>query len=1227
MRYINYTILLSILIFPCVALARNQSHNNDQSHTVVKYHKNMLNPIDSPNNKSVAYSGDKTPNILMGKKSIHTNHMSTPNSSDNRKGTIYTYYNSFFEQINKYLTICNSDIVENWEKNETDRHLRTIKDKKYDLIVLPVQESKTDNDRVARLMSSRLIAHEIKQQTNKKIMSPELALRLLGSHQITFDIDKINDLSLMVGADIVYLFKKKIENDRFVQITAILTDSNGLVKKEVSIEVESENIGNKIRDTKANFGGKIPELNIVVKDTLEVLFEDVAEQLVNKLFDSKPAEKTLIYSDQQNWILPNKINELPQKAISSIDHTVYLQFIALLTPKILDYERRRLFERSLLSLKNVDPASKYYNLLNARALFHLYRRPFALHYLKDVSLPAEKALKEFINGNLPELQNITNDIDSPLLHASSVIELNSLRFSYDKKRMDQDVYKVPNEEWRQMIVSASHDGDDWYSPDNVVFFNGLKGLYPRFDNILEKTLHGIAVIREKEVFDRNGDIFADIFGFSDDISSIKEGSSYEDTISEPDIWNLYKNISIANMLRDLRLSAQMHGSYTTAINKAKHLEVYLAGHPTFLSMYSRSLLGMSKMQKGSKRQSTLKDAYKTLQKVYSTSCEVTNDTTDADSLMNKLMRSYRVPKENHKKNREHFHRMASNGFYPSSYLQSEKSDFANYKTLPFSNTDIKSLNNKDLWNLLAEEAIDLQFESRFNGHPAKTIFLAKRYFSKGEESNGLSILRKAVESGDEDWETYSELATRLVEKEQYKEASTVYMKYPLFTNIPDGKHVAVSNYAFRAGYQLYNSGRYDEAKPLFEIAASIETGASSQYRAIQKLSLMNGDYTTFLQASLHDANRYNNFYSFYYYLTYLYILGFNADADAGFNELIKRKNSNLLWISKFIGNRAQNKSFSNVAEMTKVYIEQNHKKLMALHLLAAESIIDRHPTKTDILEMDNLERIANVNFFNESAINKFNAYLSNNILRIFKSTNYSLDIAISGSYSSFINSFSHLLNNNYKECLNSILSFYKSRNGSKDPIPLFLLPYLTMAASEEMLNDEIQELSTVLSRIEANRSLSIRKQYDLTLAEAVIHSHFNRFEKSFEFLERAYNYPEKSIFTYLSKRPMFRRYQLLQVSEWLFHKTKDKRYIDKALVWAKQSQKKEPEHAWAYSFEALYSSNNKDRIIAAAYATFLDPNSYWLSQVEKNIRRESELWWQQNNPFTIKDPEQNKQSI
>ncbi len=1137
--------------------------------------------------------------------------------------TITEYQEKFFEKEHYKIEACNSTAIGNWENAEITRNKSIIGERKYDIIVLPVQEINPTNDRVGRLLSARLVAHEIEQQTGKEVMSPELALRLLGSNQILFDNKKINELATLVSADIVYLLKRKKvgEQGRLsteVELSAVLTDNKNNIKKELFLNIGDENIRErKIFSKEYDYKKAITEL----QDTLEVQIEKVKGNIVETLFNALPQQKLNTHYSQSNpWILPDKISEIPYVAKSPIDNAAYFQLLALLTPEILSYERRRLFERSLLALQGAGKDSTFYNLLHARALFHLYRRPFALPFLEAVTSPEEIAFNEFMNGNLTGLAKIVEKIVDPLLHSIAVIELNSLQYAYQTARQKNESYKVPNNAWLALIISATHDQDIWYAPDNISFFEDLRELYPEFDILFEKTIRGSATINDEYGFEKSVQIMSDLFLLPNGKTSFENDQKYDGMVRSADIWCLYRNLSIANMLRKLKRSATVHCAYDTALETAKSLEGVMSEQPTFMYLYAKALTGKASELKGSENQVYLKRAYGLVEDVFHKTCGVTDHTLASEYLIEGQLKSAIPEEKKHWPVPKIYSRSLDQGCYPTSYLQ--PSWFCVFLGLPFTNTRIKSLENAA--EKLGDDFIDKELALRFNGHPEKASFQAKRFFKKDDIETGIAILRKAITEGDESWDTYSTLAEKIFQKGNYLEAKDILLKFPLFANPQQGNRVSNSYYAYSAGQLFFNIGQYDESKPFFEIAASLNTGAGTQYRAIQNLAIIDGNYQKALQFFYTEAQRYNNSNSYRGYLTYLHLLGMHADSDAAFQVLIKRKGFEQIWASQLVGNRIQNKNIDDIIASFPTDPLRSTEKSILAHHLAANITVDRLPSPDELTVLESVEKGNNIQL-NDGWQDVFNSQLTKNIALILPWNELAGNNIKAGSYTSFTDLTIKLKENDYHGCLKKILNFYKENGNSADPMVMFMLPYLTISTSKISSEETIKSLQSQLENL-LNDARFATRSFDIYLSEAVIHAYFKRYDDSLKALSKAYlKYYITGEFDIY--RPFNRNYQLLQISEWLFNEHGDKRFMEQALDWAKCNQKISPQHAWIYSFEALFGGDENDRVRAAAFAKYLDPNSYWLSKVQNTILKKSSTWWTKNNPFHLKDQERDERGL
>ncbi len=98
-------------------------------------------------------------------------------------------------------------------------------------------------------------------------------------------------------------------------------------------------------------------------------------------------------------------------------------------------------------------------------------------------------------------------------------------------------------------------------------------------------------------------------------------------------------------------------------------------------------------------------------------------------------------------------------------------------------------------------------------------------------------------------------------------------------------------------------------------------------------------------------------------------------------------------------------------------------------------------------------------------------------------------------------------------------------------------------------------------------------------------------------------------------RPIFTEYQYAEVCEWLFEATRDTRYRNLALDWAKKNQAFQPWFAWAYAMEARLSTNPAERGRAIAIAYYLDRKSARLGLLPKGEVANAVKEYANRNPF------------
>ncbi|MEJ2618850.1 MAG: tetratricopeptide repeat protein [Candidatus Thiodiazotropha sp.] len=1201
------TLLVSILIVSVALLFTKyykQSNEPSISNVTSKISGSkpqQSNPNSSKTTTNIPYNSDELYSKLM--QSVHLTEFQKilyGESSENGRNTPV-------------------EVPSEWEKIVTKKHAKTILSTDYDLMVLPLQLREPSFDRVGRMMSARWLAAEIASQTELKVMSPELSQRILGERHRRFDASAIKELAVLAGVKVIALYLDNLSIPGHVQkkaaFIAVLTNSNGMIKKMI----------------------RIPLLINTIEKPLEEVVKQTSEEIITGLLDEADikgkSNGKVLDKKQLPYELPDSFDQLQFDKLTPVQHAAYLQLFALMTPAMLPYERDRLFERSMLALEDVDPSVAEYGLLKARALFHITRKPQALKYLKNASTQAELALQAYINGNYPDLKSHVQLIHEPILQLMGFVELKEVQHEYNIKDDYTITHSAGQTYWNNLLASLARDRDVWYAPNNFMFLSSLKGLYQEFDEYFNKSVNANIVSGEIEDTMTIGPVLQEIIHYKKPGLDAKSCCSrYADRLEVNDIWGLYRNLALANSLRKLDRSVNVHGSYGTAYDYATNLEPILTGHPTFTRLYAEAAHGLASKKTGSERTIFFEKAIALADKVASYSGAADIDALNAELVKKSIIET--LPKMEETYNYSLFRLEFSD--VPRSYLIMSKRfvSFTSIKALPYDHTNFnifKYTSSSEKWS---DDKLVGYLQYRYEGHPEYAAFLANRMIASDKLDQAIAILKSAIEKDSADWESHILLSKLLIKNSNYHQAEAILTNY-FKVNENNLHRVSQSNRAYSAGNRFYWRGRYEEAKKFYQISGLLSTGAESGYASLQRLALMKHDYETALEYAFRRGKRYNSRYGYRDYLGILHLVGAHADALSGFTSLVSRYDSPPLWTSLLIGQRIQRNSGTQYSNIIKEILSTSSDSLkkQAARYIFLDKVTDRVPTLKDLQQMPDFEPSKSPNLLSENIIKNIAvetgviSYASkcpdnetncvekggSNLQQIAKAkrnkyTKY-LDAFVSYKEQDYKAAFIKYLTHNQTDPIIKIESDFKQYG---EILALLhtnhRLPYLAISAAENNYAAFLQSLHKTIK----NNKVDDNSDFDIFLTEAIISAFSKKIDNSVKYLKKAFNTRPHTKW-----RPMYSWYQITEISEWLYRYSSDKRFLNLALDWAKRYQVIQPQFAWAYAFEALYSDNRQDRIRAAGFAQYLDQESYWLSNVPVDIKKLGEHWWNTNNPFTL----------
>ncbi|GAB1264046.1 hypothetical protein NBRC116492_08550 [Aurantivibrio infirmus] len=1087
-----------------------------------------------------------------------------------------------------------SSNTSSWSGPETRHVTANIANTKYDLIVLPPQETQGAFDRSARLLAANDLAWKIEAQTGLRVLPPELALRMLGDRSWRFKDADVQALAESLDAKVLqqYVSPRSFtvnchRRNPKISLAVFLTDARGNIEKQGRFDL----------------GPYDPSLSSLGAPDLylESRAEEVSSEIIANIFDSTIKEPEKQIENNLQEFLPATLSEI-QQTDSPLDQAVYLQLFALLTPGILDYERDRLFERSILALKKIDSDSKYYNLLMARALFHLKRRPIARELLLAATSSEELALREYLDGNYTTGLTHLSKIENQLLYILSFIEFSNLGIEYGLgPRKIRSDFMLPTN-WAALLYHAGTDDGLWLAQANRYLFPAITGLFPPFDEMIQSEFQKMYIIGgspkdseiDKLLFDKIGDHI--------DGQKISCCMNSRAQIEERDVFVFYENLALANELKLLSKIVNLQASFESAKDYIDERELRLSGHTKFSALKATTLLQLSKLKTGTDRKRLIESGVQLFEFLAKDSKHFDSAGSDLASLKDLLDR---LAEGSEKINLN----IPSNGIliadfpsdFPGSNLNKSRGCANSWL---YSNSSTYCI--PTLFRTNGAEAVLSVLEGRYEGNPRKNALKISAYLDTDQREKATELLKNDIANKSTEWSSYQRLAGLLIKDGDFNGAYDVYMQYPPFNYDTGENKVGISHDARSAAWSLYRLGQYQLSYNLYEIALSQNTGSGSEYLAGQRLALRDLDFSSYMAFAYQYGVRYGSPDGYRNYLTALYLVGQHENAEAGFEALNARNIGPQIWSSVFIGQRIRGMSYSEINSWAEIYKNQasGYKNVRTIFTY----LFSQAETDREIVSEGETENIIESTMRSKMAMKRANrqGFHFDNIVSQFSFDNVEkVDQASSKNYVDFLARYFR-----YKIDTDSAM-FPSSRGKDIQFLPLddrFIISYIFMAISRE---EDIEKLPDILKII--SQSHSRFRAFDSNLISAVINAHLKNYDESINNLKLALaNLPEDS-------RPIEDWYQLVEICEWIYNKSGDKRFIDQALIWSKQHQKIIPQSSWAYAFEAKYSVDRESRVRASAFATYLDRHSEWLSDVPEDIRKEGAIWWETHNPFVLKD--------
>jgi tetratricopeptide (TPR) repeat protein len=1091
-----------------------------------------------------------------------------------------------------------------WFRDEKAFSRSFLTKNKYDILVVPFQAQYSAIDHIGRSLMTYRLALEIETGTNLKVAPLFLVYQALGSRTRFFNEEDVYNLANKIGvSQIIWGYsghksKRALNLSLAVQTGAPFSAQSELRHKTLDlVPFSSVDLPYQV------FSGRLGEI-------MEFL------QLAN--YRPVPPETCSTFVSPQ---LPESPLELfdsePENALSQASR---FQLLGMLTPELSEYTRDYFFIRSLVALSQASPDSPGYNLLAARAYFHLHRRPAAVKMIGTPVDPAEKSFLELLNGNLTELEQELTGIKPSLDRLFAKIELADLKYRYRiTPKPDYSVFVEQYPEWQYLLSQRFRHADPTALYSNSELKRILERDFPLPGVSSEELVQAAIASGDKDRLSKLAELsffdhIRNSFEQGRDDLSLPRHSSGPDTF---DYLTMLAGIGRANLLKQIEFYVYWRKDPHGALNLIDFSSEIYKEHPSFMLLKAQALYDSPERKEAASQERIAREIYYLALNGLWWSGGQDRISRIFDAYILKFGGGKKIDKRD--------------DFIKGGYIQNGIStDFpSRSEHEPIGTLDEKLAWSHDgFWMLYkrietlikeksfsnAAELLE-KYKHRFHGHPDMTGLLANLAKRKGDTEEAKRLYLTAIRQTPLVWANYYLLGKIFIAEGEYDQAREVFFDFPVFSSQEGLTRVALSNTSYFAGEALFSQGAYEQAKPFFEYSADLNTYSSNGLTSHARLAVLDRDFKTAAMYFIRRARRYNSAKAYGEYLSCLHVIGESGSAWAIFNERLDRDKVPHIWTSALIGHRLAGISneelcswLRETAAMNKTSKQRGYPARYGFL-----NLMDREPDMDMVEVINSVDDLANYQI-TQGGYSIFNALgerldrgsLLHTDVRLQR-VKQSNSVPVS-YYATLANAYLLLQQKDYQgawdafEKRSTWYGYIGSTYGKS------LLSYLAWAGVKSGKEKKVVEF---IERVQKeHQRYNLDKSFDLELARAAVAAARSNHGAAVTHLKTAF-----TVIPQIGKRPQFPWYQLVELCEWLYEDSGYEPYRDLALSWSQKHQVIQPLFAWAYAVEARYTPDPQARIRALAFAQYLDIRSARISHFSKQEKTAAAKWMEENGGF------------
>ena len=1098
-----------------------------------------------------------------------------------------------------------------WIDSDRSLYQGVLARRKADVLVVPFQIQGFGLDRIERALMSADLAFELGRATNSSIADPFLVSRALGEGARRADPSAVFNLATRLGV-------RKI-------LTAYV-GHDGHHRFTLTIQVKE--FGDASRSTGHDWQ----------KDWRAVLFTDerppalVLHEMLPRIVRDLPFEFMSAKprpTSGAGFAMPRAIGapiDVVTARVQPASAPAILNLLGALSASAAEFSRERLFERALLASLDLNAKDAWARFFEAYALMNLERRPAALAQLESLHDPAANTLRGLLNGDLPATAKSINGVKDPLAKLLLQFSLRDLQLTYGKKTRvepmsDERVFGASSSAWQSLVAMRAGDADHWFVGEPLRLKKILDDAFPLPGMDAKSLVVGSAVARSNLPDAVELDI-AIARHVRKTAASLEVDACCNSDNPRPTRWDLLwllEGLGEGRMSKSLNRMSAIQGLPATAIADLDRYEAFFSGHPLLSLARANAALKIGRDSPDDERATWLAQSRRGAElaayfargqsRLSALALSLTGVGASIPPSSSSLIADgygYDYPRRS----------FWFNWFVGFNSSLDQRAAVA-LEALAYSRDDVQPVfsvimvEKPGLYDAIASE-----LGSRFAGNPQRSQLPAtSTRKASAPPPDPVAKLRAAIKNDPSEWQNYLDLGTAIIQASgDYSEASKVFLSYPEFRKQNPIEPVELSNDAYGAGNIFFSQGKSDLAKPLYQIAADLDTGSGATMSSKQRLLILAGNYKDAADQSLEIAIRYAQAYAYRDYLSLLHVLGRSDEAWAGFSQVMAAFDLPQTWVSALVGQRMQGMDETALRVwLMKPEIRgaKFHSHQFTQYYAILWNATDRMPpadlgAMIEQIEGPPVAHIDSGRFLLRPAPGDDTHYVlvRPSPFRFDKTSSLPEGAAVKSDLAFFADAYTALRHGEYDKAVQKFVAM-----ADRYPVEGFggsyALPYFAYAAAKT--GDAIGFEKYV-------NSLNRNADFDGLLARAYFAGVRKDTATARAALQAAFRVRPHS-----DDRPILTEYQYAEACEWILRETEDPQFRTMLLDWVGAHQRIQPTHAWAYAIQYTYEKSAAERLRALAMTYYLDPASERIKTATPLELDQAEQWFRDHNPFKVQD--------